>query len=322
MEFARFDLTAEARGQLTRQELTVGVVVPQADVKLPKRVPRTLQGLETRKDITVGRPRPARARRPAPVAAPGEPEPAEAAAAPFRTVLHFVAPRRFRVRADQPRIDVELKADAIFGFAGSRSEANGSIQAIRGQVEPIGGRVFVLERGKVTFTGGPPSTGTLDVAARYENPTVVVRATVGGTLAKPQLQLSSEPPMEEAQIAMLIATGRTELKPGAGGVNTLAAGDAGLAAAGAVATGVFKDLLSNKLPVDSVSLDSTAVTAGKDLTDRIYVGYVRRFDAKPEKGENPDEVRVEYQLAPGWQVETRYGNGQAGGVSVVWTRSY
>ena len=162
----------------------------------------------------------------------------------------------------------------------------------------------------------------LDVSARYDNPTAVVRATVTGTLAKPQLQLSSEPPLKEAQIALLVATGRTELKAGVGGVNTLAAGDAGLAAAGAVAMGVFKDLLSDKLPVDSVSLDSTAVSAGKYLTDRIYVGYVRRFDAKPEKGENPDEVRVEYQLAPGWQVETRYGSGQSGGVSVLWTRIY
>jgi translocation and assembly module TamB len=107
-----------------------------------------------------------------------------------------------------------------------------------------------------------------------------------------------------------------------GGVNTLAAGDAGLAAAGAVAMGVFKDLLSDKLPVDSVSLDSTAVSAGKYLTDQIYVGYVRRFDAKPEKGENPDEVRIEYQLAPGWQVETRYGSGQSGGVSLLWKRLY
>ncbi|HSM94265.1 MAG TPA: translocation/assembly module TamB domain-containing protein, partial [Anaeromyxobacteraceae bacterium] len=275
------------------------------------------------KDITVGRPRPARPRRHAP-AAPPESGAATAApvSAPFKTVVHLVAPRRLRVRADQPRIDVELKADALFAFAGGREEATGSVQAIRGQAEPIGGRVFVLERGKVTFTGGPIATGVLDLAARYDNPTAVVRATVGGTLRKPELHLSSEPPLQEAQIAMLVATGRTEVKPGTEGVNSLAAGEAGLAAAGAVAMGVFKDLLSDKLPVDSVSLDSTAVRAGKYLTDRVYVGYVRRFDAKPEKGENPDEVQVDYQLAPGWQVETRYGSGQSGGASIVWTRNY
>jgi translocation and assembly module TamB len=324
MEFARIDATAEARGQLDRTALTLGVVIPQAEVKLPKRVPRTLQETGTRKDITVGRPRPRRSRRGEPAAA-GAAAVASADAAPsepFRTVLHVVAPRRLRVRADQPRIDVELKADAIFAFAGSRSEATGSIQSIRGHVEPIGGRVFVLERGKVTFTGGPVETGTLDLAARYDNPTAVVRATVGGTVRKPVLHLASEPPMQEAQIAMLVATGRAEVRPGTESINTLAAGEAGLAAAGAVATGVFKDLLSDKLPVDSVSLDSTAVRAGKYLTDRIYVGYVRRFDAKPEKGENPDEIRMDYQLAPGWQVETRYGNGQSGSASIVWTRNY
>jgi len=322
MEFVKVDLEAEGRGTLTRHELTLGVVVAQGEVKLPRRIPRTLQEIDTRKDIAVGRPKPPRR---LPRGAVAAPEAADAVAppeAPFKTVLHVLAPRRLRVRADQPRIDVELKADVILAFAGSRSEANGSIQVVRGQVEPIGGRVFVLERGKVAFGGGPAATGTIDLVARYDNPRAVVRATVAGTVAKPQLQLTSDPPLEEAQIAMLVATGRTELKAGAGGVNTLAAGDAGLAAAGAVLTGVFKDLLSDKLPVDSVSLDSTAVTAGKYLTDRIYVGYVRRFDAKPEKGENPDEVRLEYHLAPGWQVETRYGSGQSGGASIVWTRSY
>lgn len=325
MEFARFELTAEARGQLTREALTLGVVVPQAEVKLPKRLPRTLQDLGTRRDITVGRPRPPRSRRAPPVAtsaAGADGTAAVPAPTPFRTVVHLVAPRRLRVRADQPRIDVELKADALFAFAGSHQEATGTVTAIRGRAEPIGGRVFELERGKVTFTGGPISSGVLDVAARYDNPAATVHAIVAGTLSKPKLTLTSVPPMDEARIAMLVATGRTEVKAGAGGVNTLAAGEAGLAAAGAFMTGVFKDLLSDKLPVDSVSLDSTAVSAGKYLTDRIYVGYARRFDAKPEKGENADEVRIEYQLAPGWQVETRYGSGQSGGASIVWTRSY
>lgn len=321
MEFARFDLTAEARGQLERHRLTLGVVVPQAEVKLPKRIPRTLQELDARKDITVGRPRPQRARR--------APRPVEAAATaapppgtPFTSVIHLVAPRRFRVRADQPRIDIELKADALFAFSAGREEATGTIEAIRGQIEPIGGRVFELERGKVTFNGGRIAAGALDVAARYDNPTAKVHALLEGTLGKPQLRLSSEPPLEEAQVAMLIATGRTEVKAGEAGINSLTGGDAGLAAAGAVVTGMFKDLLSDKLPIDSVSLDSTALTAGKYLTDRIYVGYVRKFDAKPEKGENPDEVRIEYQLAPGWQVETRYGTGQSGGASIVWTKNY
>ena len=260
-----------------------------------------------------------RAPRSAPAAPGAAPAPAEE---PFKTVIHVAAPRRLRVRADQPRIDVELKADALLAFAGGRDEATGAVEVVRGQVEPIGGRVFEVRRGKLTFTGDRIATGVLDVVAEYQNPSAKVTAVIGGTLSKPQLGLTSEPPMEEAQIALLVATGRTEVKAGTGGVNTLAAGEAGLAAAGALMTGVFKDLLADKLPVDSVSLDATAASVGKYLTDRIYVGYVRRFDAKPEKGENPDEVRFEYQLAPGWQVETRYGSGQSGSASIVWTRTY
>ena len=164
--------------------------------------------------------------------------------------------------------------------------------------------------------------GVLDVAARYDAPKAAVRATVGGTVGKPQLHLTSEPPLEESQIALLVATGRTEAKVGAGGANTLAAGDAGLAAAGALAMGVFKDLLSDKLPLDSVALDSTAVTAGKYLTDTIFIGYTRRWDAKRDQGENENEVKAELRLTPRWNFELRYGDAQSGDASVIWTRDY
>ena len=199
MEFVRLDLVAEGRGTLDRRRADAGRRGAAGEMRLPKRIPRTLQEVGTRKDITVGRPKPTRrrgaprrrARRPRPRARPRRAE------EPFRTVLHVVAPRRLRVRADRPRIDVELKADAILAFAGSRAEANGSVEVVRGQVEPIGGRVFVLERGKVTFPGGPVMAGRLDVAARYDNPKAVVHAAMTGTLA--QAEAPALPPSRRSR---------------------------------------------------------------------------------------------------------------------------
>jgi translocation and assembly module TamB len=128
--------------------------------------------------------------------------------------------------------------------------------------------------------------------------------------------------MDEAQIAMLIATGRTELKAGTGAVGTLTGEEAGKAALGAVATQAFRNLVQDKLPLDTVALDSGTLRAGKYVTDKIYVGYVRRFDADPTKNQNADEVRVEYQITPRWMFESRYGNAQSGGASLVWSRDY
>jgi len=128
--------------------------------------------------------------------------------------VHVLVPRGFFLKGEDPRLDVELKADVTYEASGGEDYARGYIETIRGTVEPIAGRTFTIERGRVQFTGGPPSAATLDVEARYDNPAAVVTAKVVGPAQKPDVTLSSQPPMDEAQIAMLIATGQRELKAG------------------------------------------------------------------------------------------------------------
>jgi translocation and assembly module TamB len=95
-----------------------------------------------------------------------------------------------------------------------------------------------------------------------------------------------------------------------------------MAAALAMTSKLFEDRLGEKMPLDSLTLDSTAVTAGKQLTPRFLVSYVRRFDARSDKGENTDEVRVQYHLSMRWTLESRYGNAGAGSASIVWQKDY
>lgn len=317
MDVATVDLEASATGSWRPGTLGVEVTVPRGLVRFPKKSPRELQSLERRTDIVVGR-RPERER-------PRAAEPAGASAgpaAPFTFTAHVVAPRNFFVKGESPRIDVELKADVRYELAGGQDYLEGAVEVVRGSVEPIAGRTFGIERGRVQFTGGPPRAALLDFEARYRNPAAVVTVNVGGPLSAPEIRLTSQPPMDEAQIAMLIATGRTELKAGSGAVGTLTGEEAGKAALGAIATQAFRNLVADKLPLDTVAIDTGALRAGKYVTDRIYVGYTRRFDARPELGENEDEIRVEYQISPRWTFESRYGNAQSGGASLVWSREY
>ncbi len=318
MDVAKLDLRADATGSYDGSTLAIDVRIPRGVVRLPKRQPRTLQGLEQRRDIVVGkraeRKRRAKvARAAATTAAPER---------PFRVTARVRVDRNLFVKSDDPRVDVELKADVEYERTGSEDYAQGYVEVIRGTVEPLAGRNFVIERGRVQFTGGPPSAAMLDVQARYENPAAVVTVAVQGPASKPETHLTSVPPMDESRIAMLIATGRVELKAGAGGVGTLTGEEAGKAALAALATEAFKNLVADKLPLDTVALESGALRAGKYVTDKIYVGYTRRFDADPQRGENADEVRVEYQISPHWTFESRYGNAQSGGASLIWSREY
>lgn len=320
MDVAKVDLEADATGTYVGAKLAVDVRVPRAVVRLPKRAPRPLQSLEPRKDITVGKrvERKWRTR----VAPAAEGSPAAAPERPFTLTARLRADRQLLVKSDDPRIDLELEADVEYERTGDEEYARGFVGVIRGTLEPIGGRNFTVERGRVQFTGGPPSAATLDFQARYDNPAAVVTVNVDGPARAPEIHFHSEPPMAEPEIAMLIATGRTDLKAGGGAVATLSGEEAGRAALGVLATQAFKNLVADKLPVDSVSVDSSAFRAGKYLTSKIYVIYSRRFEADPLRGENTDEVRVEYQVSRRWTFESRYGNAQSGGVNLIWSKEY
>jgi len=313
-EVATVDVQARVKGKVSAQALTAELTVPAARVKLPDRTPRKIQPLDKREDIVI------RSFRKKPVVAAALP--VDRASRPYHATVHVLVPNRFFVKSDTPRIDVELKADVTAEYEDGETALTGDVETLRGQVEPIGGRIFEVKRGRVHFTGGDASEATLEIQALYDNPAAKVTVAVGGTVDKPEVKLSSEPTMDESQIALLLATGHTELKAGTGGVDKPPAQEAGNLALAAISQQAFKDLIADKLPVDMVSLDPTQLRAGKYVTDKIYVGYTRRFNAQPEQGENTNEARVEYQISPRWNFEVRYGDANTGGASLIWSKDY
>jgi translocation and assembly module TamB len=306
----------DGQGQLSGRDLHTEVRIPSGEIRLPARRPQPLQSLEDRPDIAIVR----AGRTPT----PPQRTPAVASGAPFRAQVHLVAPRQFFVRSDQPRIDLELKADATAEWTGDALLATGTVQTVRGEVEPVSDRLFKIDRGRVVFTGGPVEQASLDVVATYDNPAAKVSVLVTGPVTHPQIKLTSVPPLEEAQIAMLIATGRTELKAGGGSVGLLSGEEAGRAALSALSSRVFRSFnsaLAEKLPVDVISVDASELRAGKYLTNKLYLGYTRRFAAQSQLGENSNEVRIEYQLTPRWNFEARFGDASSGG-ALIWSKDY
>jgi translocation and assembly module TamB len=319
-DLATVDMDAEIGGTVSTTALAAEVKIPGATIKLPDRIPRKIQSLDERKDIHIG---------------PRKEVPAHAAAAgteerPYRVSVHVLVPNRFWIRSDEPRMQIELRADVTVESEGKQLAVLGDVDTLHGKFEPLSGRVFDIKRGRVHFAGGEPAQGSLEIMAAWEAPANKVNVNVGGTIEKPDVKLSSEPPLDESQIALLIATGRTELSAGSGGVGTLGGGEsggpgvagrAGGAALGVLASQFLKDVVADKLPVDTVTLDATQLRAGKYVTDKIYVGYARRIGT-PEVGENVNEARVEYQITPRWNFEVRYGDANVGNASVIWSKDY
>jgi translocation and assembly module TamB len=318
MELATLDLPAELSGTLTEDRLDATVTVGGGTIRLPKKSGHALQAVQERKDIVEADAPAERARGPS----------GEAGARgtgtrpPLEARCRVVFPGKLLVRSERPAVNLELEGDSTWRVAGGELTADGSIAVVRGTVEPIAGRVFHVERGRVSFPGAPVSAALLDVTARYDNPAAEVTVTIAGTVAKPSIRFSSRPPLDDGQIAMLIATGRTELNVNTSSVSTVTAQDATQAVAGAAMSAVFTGLLADKLPVDQLSIDTSRLRAGKYVTDKLFVGYAYRFDAKPEEGENVNEVKAEYHLGARWKFELRYGDAQSGDASLIWSKDY
>jgi translocation and assembly module TamB len=309
-------LGVKASGTYEDRRLDVRLDLPQGLVRLADKLPRDLQPLERRADIVVGpnpKPRPAKA------------GPAGSAAGkPFKLAVRLVAPGKLNVERDVPRIRLELKADVTYEREGGADYMAGTVEVVRGTVEPLSDRRFEVKRGRVIFTGGPPAAAQLDVEAVYDNPAAEVTVNVTGPLTKPDISLKSQPPLDDAQIAMLIATGQMELKAGGGGAAAAGQSELGQNAAQKLGFAVFNTFIRNQLPFSTgdVSLDAnSARVSGYIPGTAIYVGYTRRFDANKTLGENENEVRIEYAITPHWTLEGRWGT-VAGGASLIWSRDY
>jgi translocation and assembly module TamB len=309
---ATVDLDASGKGTLRGSELRARVEIDRGIVRIPNHTPRPLQSIEDRPDIVIGRPKARKER-----SGGGDEE------KPFRAEIAVVIPARLQVVCDDPHYDITLRGDTQLEIEEGDLFAQGSIEVVRGEVEPLGGRVFVIERGRVQFTGGPLRAAVLDASAVWKHPAAVVTVTVSGPALEPTIRLSSQPPKDEAEIATLIATGRETLKPGAAGTGSLTASEAGEAAASAIANKLLDDVLLKNLPlpVDTLAVDTGGVRAGTYLNDRVYVGYSRRFDAQELQNENRDEFRVKYQITPRWTLEGEVGDRRSSG-SLIWSRNY
>ena len=204
---------------------------------------------------------------------------------------------------------------------------SGDVNVIRGRLDVFGRRFDLQRDSKVSFAG-PPLLPDLDVTAKYKNEVeqVTVTLKVQGQAEKLQLQPTSDPPLSETDIYTLLATGHTSLRHGSS-----ASSPSGQAASlvGSLAASQLKSALSSKLPLDVLSieagdsgLEGSKLEAGTYVNDRFYVGFTGRIGADPMRGENSNEVDLEYQLSKHWSVNGSYGDARAGGAGVLWRKDY
>jgi translocation and assembly module TamB len=154
----------------------------------------------------------------------------------------------------------------------------GEVNTVRGFYDYQGRRFTILRDGKVQFQGDSVTSldPALDVVAERVIQAVTVRVNVRGRLRKPEIELTSQPPQDEADILALIIFNQPMNQLGEGQQLSLAS-RAGSIAAGAVANQLTGSI-ANSLNLDQFEINlspdtgsAAELTLGQQLGQNLYV---------------------------------------------------
>ena len=227
--------------------------------------------------------------------------------------VHFIAPDNLVLRGDNIRpggptaaqignVNVTVGSDLrITKQPGGVITLRGTVDTVRGFYEFQGRRFTVLRGGTLQFLGLPQINPNVDVTAErlIPNTGVTARVHVTGTARAPQLALSSDPPLDEADILSLIVFNRPVNELGTGERASLAETAGGIAS-GFIASSLGKSI-GKALDVDLFEITTTdpltgesagGVTLGKQLSDKAFIRFRQQFGPR-----SVTEFLIEYQLA-------------------------
>ena len=203
--------------------------------------------------------------------------------------VHLTIPDDLVVKADDlqvgdslvglGKVNLTLGGDVNIAAApGKPITLVGEVNTVRGFYDYQGRRFTILRDGKVQFQGDPITQldPALDVAGERTIQAVTVHVNVRGRLRKPEIELTSTPPQEQADILALIIFNQPMNQLGEGQQLSLAQ-RAGTMAAGAV-TNQLTGSIANSLNLDQFEINlapdsgsAAELTIGQQLGQNLYV---------------------------------------------------
>ena len=193
--------------------------------------------------------------------------------------------------------------------AGDRVRLVGTVNTVRGNYDFQGRRFEILRDGTVRFDGLDTLSPSLDLRTRRVIRGVEAAVTVRGTIEKPEIVLSSVPPLEQADILALIVFNQP--------LNQLGEGDqvplvqrAQALATGAVA-GQLAQSIGNALNLDTFEIEpelggGPQLTVGQQVGQNLYVRLQQGVGS-----ESLTNFILEYELAKWLRLQTNVLQGSS-----------
>ena len=201
-----------------------------------------------------------------------------------------------------PTFEVEIAGDVDVIQDRDGLRIYGALASRRGNYI-LQNRRLRITRGEILFRGRPEGNPDLNIRAETRIRTAIAEGagaepvdifvTVGGTLARPQVAIASEPPLEGdmGDMVALLLTGRSvsQFQFSRGGTLDLVLG---------VAANRLGQRLGQKLNLDLVEVDVgegniSRVRLGKYIDERLFISYARDISSTAY------EVAMEFEVLPG-----------------------
>jgi len=211
----------------------------------------------------------------------------------------------------------------------------GAVTTVRGYYDFQGRRFQILRDGTVRFEGDPVNQldPALNVVGERVIQAVTARVNVRGRLKRPEIELTSTPPLEQSDILALIVFNQPINQLGAGQQVSLAQ-RAGVMAAGAV-TSELTNSIAESLRIDQFEINvapdpgvAAELVLGQQLSQNLYVKVQQGLGDRTQTN-----LILEYEFAKWLRLQTNVLQGastqqqlfqrvQSTGVDLVFSFSF
>ncbi|MBF0340036.1 MAG: translocation/assembly module TamB domain-containing protein [Magnetococcales bacterium] len=213
-------------------------------------------------------------------------------------------------------LDAEWSGDLRVSGTSVEPQIAGQLRVRRGTLDVLERR-FQLTSGAVNFDGAWPPAPWIDMEATVRRGEITTHVGVEGTLQHPKVKLTSEPILSEEEILshLLFNRASDSITPAqavklAMAVKSMQGGGPGIMGK------LQKELGIDRLDVGGESVETGTVSAGKYLTDEIYL--------EVEKGMKADSgrINVEVEMTPSLYLKTGVDAKSNGDIGVQWKKDY
>jgi len=220
-------------------------------------------------------------------------------------------------------IDSEWNGDLNVAGTIGKPDVSGKLILVRGQADLIG-KDFTLTEGSVVPDSSAKGDATVHLVAENESSDITVTVTADGPVADPKLTWASSPALPKDEILSRLFFGTStphisavqglhlaQLSGQLGSLGGFAGG--GILSFARRLTGL--DVLRVGTPSDA-SRVSASVSAGKYITDKVYVGVKQGADV------SAGTAQVQVKITPNITLDAEAGANSHGAVGATWKWDY